>query len=166
MALSAPWTFTPIGLFSSWTLFSCFQVNVKKGHISRNLWSKWGHHQVIPFVCAFYAYECHLFYNHYNHDGNVIVIPFVMRTCQGDLLGRELFALVHLGALHFTTNHFLYCLFPSIVDHIHIIGPLSIVSSTYEHFQIELGAIDIFIEPKKCLAWSSFGLPRDFHTPS
>jgi hypothetical protein len=28
-----------------------------------------------------------LFYNHRNHEGDVINIPFAMGTCQGDLLG-------------------------------------------------------------------------------
>jgi hypothetical protein len=36
--------------------------------------------QFIPFVCAFYVFESPLFYNHYNHEGDVIVIPFAMGT--------------------------------------------------------------------------------------
>jgi hypothetical protein len=74
-----------------------------------------------------------------------------MKTCQSDLLGRALFALAQFGALHFTTSHFLYCLFPSIANDIHIISPLSIVSSTYEHFQIEFDVIDISNQPQKCV---------------
>jgi len=42
---------------------------------------------------------------------------------QGDPLGGALFALAHLKALRSTTNHFPYCLFPSIANDIHIIGP-------------------------------------------
>jgi hypothetical protein len=53
---------------------------------------------------------------------------------QGDPLGGALFALAHFRILCFITSHFPSSLFPSIVDHIHIIGPPSIVSSTYEHF--------------------------------
>jgi len=52
--------------------------------------------QFIPFVHAFYAFENPLFYSHYNCGGDVTVIPFAMGTCQGDPLGRALFALVHL----------------------------------------------------------------------
>jgi hypothetical protein len=36
--------------------------------------------QLIPFVCAFYVFEYPLFYNHYNREGDVIVIPFAMGT--------------------------------------------------------------------------------------
>jgi hypothetical protein len=64
---------------------------------------------------------------------------------QGELLGGALFVLAHFRALRSTINHFPSCLFPSIVDDIHIIDPLSIVSSTYEHFQIELRAMSLYI---------------------
>jgi hypothetical protein len=47
-----------------------------------------------------------------------------MGTCQGDHLGGALFSLVHLKALYFATSHFPSCLFPSIIDDIHTIGPL------------------------------------------
>jgi len=50
------------------------------------------------------------------------------------LLGGALFVLAHFKVLCFTSNHFSFCLFPSILDDTHIIGPLSIVSFTYEHF--------------------------------
>jgi hypothetical protein len=64
-----------------------------------------------------------------------------MRTRQSDPLGEGLFALAPLEALRSTTNHFLSYIFSSIVDDIHIISPLSIVSFAYEHFQNELRAI-------------------------
>jgi len=90
--------------------------------------------QFIPFVHTFYAFESPLIYNPHNHEGDVIFIPFAMGIHQGDLLGRALFTLAHFKALCFTTHHFPFCLFPSIVDDIHIIGPISIVSFGYEHF--------------------------------
>jgi hypothetical protein len=76
--------------------------------------------QLIPFVRAF---EFPLFYSHHNYESDVTIIHFVMGTQQGDPLGGTLFTLAHFKALHFITNHFLYCLFPSNVDDIHIIGP-------------------------------------------
>ncbi len=66
-----------------------------------------------------------LFYSHCNHEGgNVIVILSAMGTCQGDLLVEVLFTLAHFKVLCFTISHFPFCLFPSIVDDIHIIGSL------------------------------------------
>jgi hypothetical protein len=80
--------------------------------------------QFFFFVCAFYEFESPLFYNHCNCEGNVIIIPFAMGTCQCDPLGGALCALTHFKALHFITNHFPSCLFPSIADDIHIISLL------------------------------------------
>jgi hypothetical protein len=86
----------------------------------------WRHHTTHP-LCLFYAFEFPLFYNHHKHEGDVTFIPFAMGTHQGDLLGRALFALAHFKALCSITSHFPSCLFPSIVDDIHIIGPPSII---------------------------------------
>jgi hypothetical protein len=122
--------------------------------------------QFIPFIHAFYAFEYLLFYSHQNREGDVIVIPFAMGIHQGDPLGRALYALAHFRALCSTTNHFPSCLFLSIADDIHIIGPLSIVSCAYEHFKIQFRAIGFYIQPHKCVVWSSFGLSFDFNTPS
>jgi hypothetical protein len=122
--------------------------------------------QLILFVCAFYAFEYLLFYNHHNHESNLTIIPSAMKTYQGNLLGGALFALVQFRALHSTTSNFPSCLFPSIVDDIHIISPFSIVSSAYEHFQTELHAIGLSIHPSKCVTWSSSSLPSNVNTPS
>jgi hypothetical protein len=43
--------------------------------------------QLILFVCAFYAFEFPLFYNHCNHEADVTIIPFAMGPCQGDPWG-------------------------------------------------------------------------------
>jgi hypothetical protein len=59
----------------------------------------------VPFVRAFYAFESPLFYNHHNHEGDVIVIPFIMGTHLGDPLGGALFALAHFRALHSITRY-------------------------------------------------------------
>ncbi len=63
--------------------------------------------QLIPFVCALYAFESPLFHNHHNREGNVILLPSTMGTRQGDPLGGALFTLVHFRALHFIASHFL-----------------------------------------------------------
>jgi hypothetical protein len=34
--------------------------------------------QLIPFVCAFYAFESPMFYNHYYCESDVIIIPWKM----------------------------------------------------------------------------------------
>jgi len=85
---------------------------------------------------------------------------------KSDPLGGALFVLTHFRALHSTSNHFPSCLFPSIVDDTHIIGPPSIVSYVYEHFQTKFHVIGFSIQLQKCVAWSPFSLSLDFNTPS
>jgi hypothetical protein len=48
-------------------------------------------------------------------------------------LGRALFVLTHFRTLYFTSNLFFSCLFPSIMDDIHIISPLQ---SYHPHMNI------------------------------
>jgi hypothetical protein len=124
--------------------------------------------QLIPFVHAFYAFESPMFYfyNHYNHEGDVTLIPFTMGTHQGDPLGKAIFSLTHFKALCFTISCFPSCLFPSIANDTHIINPSSIVSSAYEHFQTELYVISHFIQPQKCVTWYSSNLQPNLDTPS
>jgi hypothetical protein len=80
--------------------------------------------QLIPFICAFYAFKFPLFYNHHNCESDVTIIPSTMGIRQGDLLGGALLALAHFKALRFIINHFPFCLFPSIANDTHIRGPL------------------------------------------
>jgi hypothetical protein len=89
-----------------------------------------------------------------------------MGTCQGDPLGRALFELTHFRALRSIANDFPSCLFPSIVNDTHIIGPLFIVLFAYEHFQTKLHVIGLSIQLHKCVARSPCGLLPDFNTPS
>jgi hypothetical protein len=103
-----------------------------------------------------------------------------MGTHQGDPLGRALFVLDHFKVLRSIASHFPSCLFPSIVDDIHITWPYLIISSTYEHFQTEFHAIgdappnslkDSNVNPKMktskeegigacSLAYSTYGVRR------
>jgi hypothetical protein len=117
----------------------------------------------------FYAFEFPLFYNHHNHENEVMVISSTMGTHQGDPLGRALFSLTHFKALCSITNHFPFCLFPSIGNDTHIINLLSIVSSAYEHFKIELHMINLFIQLQKYVTFAllpNFDIPSQFNTTS
>ncbi len=85
---------------------------------------------------------------------------------QGDPLGGALFTLAHFTTFHSIISHFPSYLFSSIANDTHIICPPSIVSFAYEHFQIELCAIGLSIQPHKCVAWSHSGLLPNFNTLS
>jgi hypothetical protein len=70
-----------------------------------------------------------------------------MGTHQDEPLRGALFVLDHFKVSHSITNHFSFYLFPSIVKDIHIIGSLSIISFSYEHLQIKLCVICLFVQP-------------------
>jgi hypothetical protein len=65
---------------------------------------------------------------------------------QSDPLGEALFTLAHFRALHYIFIHCPSCLFPSIVNDIHIIGHPSIVSYVYEHFPTKLCVLGLSIQ--------------------
>ncbi len=46
--------------------------------------------QFIPFAHALYVFEFPLFYSHYIHESDVIIIPSTMGTHQGDILGKNI----------------------------------------------------------------------------
>jgi len=127
MASNAPWTFTLIWVVFKLNLANAFNLVSRKVIFQKLPIANGNIIHLIPIVCAFYAFEYPMFYNYHNCESNVIVIPPTMGTRQGEPLGKTLFALAHFKALHSTINCFLSYLFPSIVDDIHIIGPLSIV---------------------------------------
>jgi hypothetical protein len=52
----------------------CLQFGVKRGHIQKLFVANANIIQFMTFVCAFYAFEFSLFYNHCNHDGDVHLI--------------------------------------------------------------------------------------------
>ncbi len=122
--------------------------------------------QLIPFVHAFYAFEFPLCYNHHNREGDVITIFSAMGTHQGDPLRKALFALAHFKALHFVANHFPFCLFPSIANDTHIIGPFLLYHLYMNIYRSNFHVISLSIQPHKCLTWSPYGLLLDFNTPS
>jgi hypothetical protein len=93
MALGVPWTFTPSGLLFNkpWRMFS---IRCQEGFIFLKLHIiGWDIIQLIYFVCAFYAFEFCLFYNHCNRESNDIITPFAMGTYQNNLLKNTLFTL-------------------------------------------------------------------------
>jgi hypothetical protein len=120
--------------------------------------------QFIPFVRAIYAFEFPLFYNHHNCEDDVTIIPSTMGTYHGAPWGGALFVVGNFRALSSIASHFPFYLFLSIANDTHIIGPPSIVSFAYEHFQIELCVIGLSIQPLKCIGWSPFSLPPNFNT--
>jgi hypothetical protein len=90
--------------------------------------------QLIPFIQSFYAPQHPFLFSHHFIIGNLFIIQSFIGTRQGDLMGGPLFVLIHFHALCSSTSLFPSCLFPSVANDTHIIGPTLIVSQVFHHF--------------------------------
>jgi hypothetical protein len=55
------------------------------------------------------------------------------------------------------------CIFPSLVDDIHIIGLAFIVHLAFDHFVFQLVLMGLMVQPYKYLAWSPSSLHLGFY---
>ncbi len=69
-----------------------------------------------------------------------------------------MFILVHLRVLCTIAVIHPTCVFPSLVDDTHIVGPASTVVLAFLQLQKELSTVGPSVQPMKCVAWSPQGL--------
>jgi hypothetical protein len=97
--------------------------NVLKRYIFKELLFLPGSlNQLFPFVWQFYACPSPLYFSQAFRHGDLIVIS-LESSQQGDPPRGALFALPHLHTLHPTTTTHPTCVFPSLVDDTHMVGP-------------------------------------------
>jgi hypothetical protein len=99
--------------------------------------------QLFPFVQSFYACPSPLYFPQVSQHGDFIVILLELNTQQGDLLGGVLFALARLHTFHLTTRAHPTCVFPSLVDDTHTLGPHHMWFSRFYVFTITWGIMCI-----------------------
>jgi hypothetical protein len=78
------------------------------------------------------------------------------------MLEGPLFALAHYCALCRSSRAFPLCFFLSLADDIHILDKVHVISFAFDHFASQLSYVKLFVQPLKCSAWASFGLPFEF----
>ncbi|KAL2643240.1 hypothetical protein R1flu_010827 [Riccia fluitans] len=128
--------------------------------------------QLFPFVHSFYARRSPLYFSHCSCEDEVSLLSSESGTCQGDPLGGALFALAHLHALRIVASKHSLCLFPSLADDTHIVGPFEAVVPAFHALEGHLSAMGLTVQPTKCAAWSpselssSLSLPPGFSLPS
>ncbi|KAL2634830.1 hypothetical protein R1flu_006309 [Riccia fluitans] len=115
--------------------------------------------QLFPFVHSFYACRSPLYFSHRSHEDEVSLLSSESGTHQGDPLGGALFALAHLRALRTTASEHPLCLFPSLADDTHIVGPLEAIMPPFHTLEGHLSVVDLTVQPIKCAAWSPSGVP-------
>ncbi|KAL2620674.1 hypothetical protein R1flu_000879 [Riccia fluitans] len=89
----------------------------------------------------------------------------VLQVHVKETLGGALFALAHLHALRTTASKHPLCLFPSLADDTHIVGPPEAVVPAFHTLEGHLSAVDLNVQPTKCAAWSPSGLSSSLSLP-
>jgi len=54
------------------------------------------------------------------------------------------------------------CLFLYLANDTHILDHVHVISFAFDHFASQLSYVKLFVQPRKCLTWASFGLPLEF----
>ncbi|KAL2612314.1 hypothetical protein R1flu_024006 [Riccia fluitans] len=121
--------------------------------------------QLFPFVRSFYAHCLSLYISHCSRKDEVSLLLSKSCTCQGDPLGGTLFALAHLRAFRIVASDNTICLFPSLADDTHIVGPPEAVMVAFHALEGHLLAVGLIVQPTKCVAWSPSGLPSSLSLP-
>ncbi|KAL2635415.1 hypothetical protein R1flu_006894 [Riccia fluitans] len=121
--------------------------------------------QLFPFVRSFYARRSPLYFSHCSREDEVTLFSSESGTRQGDPLGGALFALAHLCALRTMASEHPLCLFPSLADDTHIVGPPEAVVPAFHTLEGHLSAVGLTVQPTKCAAWSPSGLSSSLSLP-
>ncbi len=69
-------------------------------------------------------------------------------------MGKTLFVLVHLFVLHLITIAHPTCVFPSLVDNMHIVGPTLNVVFFFLQLQQEFSTLRLLGQPSMFVVWS------------
>jgi hypothetical protein len=105
---------------------------------------------------SFYGFHYSLYYQHGWHVKGVTIIESSSGTRQGDLLRSPLFALTHYGVFLKTIVQALGCVFPSLMDDTHIVGPMNEITHAFDHLSTQLTLVGLKVKMSKCKLWSLF----------
>jgi len=86
------------------------------------------------------------------------IIESSLNMKHGDSLGGLLFTLAHYWILLKTNTHAPSCVFPSLVDDTHIMGSMSEITHTFDHFSTQLTLVGFRVKVSKCKLWSPSGI--------
>jgi uncharacterized membrane protein YwaF len=80
---------------------------------------------IVSLTKLFYGVHFSFYYQHGRHVEGVTIIEPFSGTRQGDPLKSLLFVLVHYRTFLKTISWALSCVLPSLMDNIHIMGPMN-----------------------------------------
>jgi hypothetical protein len=101
---------------------------------------------IIPFTMLFYGAPFFFFYQHGWHVEGVTIIESFSSMRLGDPLGGPLFVLAHYRAFLDTIVQASNCVYPSLVDDIHIMGPMSKITYAFDHLSTQLTLVGLKVK--------------------
>ncbi len=108
---------------------------------------------IVPFTRLFYGVHYFFYYQHGWYVEGVTIIKSFLGTRQGDPLRGHLFILAHHQALLKTIMQAPNCIFPSLVNDTHIMGPMNEITHAYEHLSTQLTLVGLKVKVSKCKLW-------------
>jgi hypothetical protein len=97
----------------------------------------------------FYGAQFFLFYQHGWDVEGVTIIESFPSTRHGDPLRGLLFALARCQALLDTIVQAPNCVYPSLVNDIHIMGPMSKIICAFDHLSTQLSLVGLRVKMLK-----------------
>ncbi len=88
----------------------------------------------------------------------VTIIELSLGTRQSDPLGCLLIILAHCQAFINTITWAFNYVFPSLMDDIHIMGPMSEIFCAFDHHLTQSALMGLRVKVSKCKLWNPSGL--------
>ncbi len=110
---------------------------------------------IVLFIRLFYGVHFFKNYHHKQHVKRVIIIESYSGTTQDDPLRGPLFLLAHYRAFVKTIMWAPNYVFPSLTNNIHILGPTSKNTHTFDHLLTQLTLVGLKVKMSKCKLWTS-----------
>jgi len=101
---------------------------------------------IVPFTILFYGAHYSFYYKHGQHVEGVTIIESSSGIRHGDPLGDLLFALAHYQILLETIAWTPSCVFPSLTNDTHIVGPMHEITHTFDHLSTQLTLIGLQVK--------------------
>jgi hypothetical protein len=92
------------------------------------------------------------------HLFDVLISILWVKLQKNDPLGGFLFVLAHYRALLKTITQAPSCVFPSLANDTHMMGPMSKIIPHFDHLSTQLALIKLKVKTLKCKLWNPSGI--------
>jgi hypothetical protein len=102
----------------------------------------------------FYGAPSSFYFQHGRHVKGVTIIESFSSMRQDDPLGGLLFVLTRYRAFVKTIVWALMCVFPSLANDTHIVGPMNEITRAFDNLLTQIALVGFKVKVSKCKFWS------------